>query len=107
MGVVAAAEQFAGHSQNLDQCLRSFIDQTPSLGRVLATNPRRELIYQAARAAGMRTMQEEGILLVARGITATNGRSSRRAKYASLTAVEPLDASMTGVPLPIQPLHSA
>ena len=36
VGVVAAAEQFAGHSQNLDQCLRSFIDQTPSLGRVLA-----------------------------------------------------------------------
>ena len=36
VGVVAAAEQFAGHSQNLDQCLSSFIDQTPSLGRVLA-----------------------------------------------------------------------
>ena len=36
VGVVAAAEQFAGHSQNLDQCLRSFIDQSPSLGRVLA-----------------------------------------------------------------------
>ncbi|ALE90048.1 NAD(P)/FAD-dependent oxidoreductase [Pseudomonas versuta] len=36
VGVVAAAEQFSGHSQNLDQCLRGFIDQTPSLGRVLA-----------------------------------------------------------------------
>ena len=36
VGVVAAAEHFVGRSQNPDQCLRSFIDQTPSLGRVLA-----------------------------------------------------------------------
>ena len=36
VGVVAAAEHFVGRSQNPDQCLRSFIEQTPSLGRVLA-----------------------------------------------------------------------
>jgi hypothetical protein len=35
------------------------------------------------------------------------GRPRSRAKYASLTAVEPLDASMTGVSGPSQPLHSA
>ncbi len=38
------------------------------------------------------------------GITATNGRPSMREKYASLTAVEPLEASMTVVEGPIQPL---
>ncbi len=36
-----------------------------------------------------------------------NGSPSRRAKYASLTAVEPLDASITVVPSRIQPLHNA
>ena len=36
-----------------------------------------------------------------------NGRPSIRAKYASLTAVEPEDASTTVVRGPIQPLHSA
>ena len=36
VGVVAAAEHFEGRSENLDECLRSFIDQTPSLKRVLA-----------------------------------------------------------------------
>lgn len=41
------------------------------------------------------------------GITATNGSSNSRAKYASLTAVEPLDASMIVVVGPTQPLHSA
>ena len=40
-------------------------------------------------------------------MTATNGRPSSRAKYASDTAVEPEDASMTVVPSRIQPLHSA
>ena len=43
---------------------------------------------------------------MARGITATNGSPSIRAKYASLTAVEPDDASTTVVPSPIQPLHN-
>ena len=40
-------------------------------------------------------------------MTAMNGSPRRRAKYASLTAVEPLDASTTGVSGPSQPLHSA
>ena len=39
------------------------------------------------------------------GITATKGRPSMRAKYASLTAVE-RDASTIVVSGPIQPLHS-
>ena len=45
--------------------------------------------------------------LVDDGITAMNGRPSSAAKYASDTAVDPDDASMTVVPSPIQPLHSA
>jgi hypothetical protein len=40
-------------------------------------------------------------------MTAMNGRFSIRAKYASDTAVDPDDASMTGVPSQIQPLHRA
>ena len=44
--------------------------------------------------------------LVVRGITAMNGTPVSRAKYASETAVEPLDASITGRPGRIQPLHS-
>jgi hypothetical protein len=45
--------------------------------------------------------------LVVLGMTAMNGSPSRRAKYASDTAVEPEDASMTGVSSTIQPLQSA
>ncbi|CAM5451478.1 hypothetical protein SBADM41S_06346 [Streptomyces badius] len=41
-----------------------------------------------------------------RGITAMNGTPMSLAKYASDTAVEPLDASMTGLPGLIQPLQS-
>src|SRR5690606_41156051 len=41
------------------------------------------------------------------GITATNGSPSRRAKYASDTAVEPLEASTTVLPACSQPLASA
>ena len=44
---------------------------------------------------------------VARGITAVNGSPSNRAKYASDTAVDPDDASTTGVPSVIQPLQMA
>ncbi len=40
-------------------------------------------------------------------MTATNGRPSMRAKYASDTAVEPDDASTIVVPGRIQPLHNA
>lgn len=35
VGVVAAAEQFAGRTDDLDACLRDFIEQTPSLAGVL------------------------------------------------------------------------
>ncbi len=41
------------------------------------------------------------------GITAMKGTPSRRAKYASEMAVEPLDASITGRPARSQPLVSA
>ena len=44
--------------------------------------------------------------LVVRGITAMKGTPISLAKYASETAVEPLDASMTGLPGRIQPLQS-
>ena len=36
VGVVAAAEHFAGRTDDLDACLRGFIDETPSLSDVLA-----------------------------------------------------------------------
>ncbi|WP_026286611.1 NAD(P)/FAD-dependent oxidoreductase [Pseudomonas umsongensis] len=35
VGVVAAAEHFAGRTENLDDCLRGFIAETPSLAGVL------------------------------------------------------------------------
>jgi flavin-dependent dehydrogenase len=35
VGVVAAAEHFAGRTDDLDACLRSFVDETPSLAGVL------------------------------------------------------------------------
>ena len=35
VGVVAAAEHFAGRTDDLDACLRGFIDETPSLATVL------------------------------------------------------------------------
>ncbi|QBZ87572.1 NAD(P)/FAD-dependent oxidoreductase [Pseudomonas viciae] len=35
VGVVAAAEHFAGRTDDLDACLRGFIDETPSLAAVL------------------------------------------------------------------------
>jgi hypothetical protein len=38
-------------------------------------------------------------------MTAMNGRPSIRAKYASDTAVDPLDASTIVVPSRIHPLH--
>jgi type II secretory ATPase GspE/PulE/Tfp pilus assembly ATPase PilB-like protein len=37
--------------------------------KVLATTPKLDLVRQAARKAGMRTLQEEGILLAAHGVT--------------------------------------
>ena len=44
--------------------------------------------------------------LVDAGMTATNGSPSMRANHASLTAVEPLEASTTVVPSVICPEHS-
>src|SRR5436190_8755789 len=44
--------------------------------------------------------------LVDAGMTAMNGRSRKRAKYASETAVDPLEASRTVVRSVIQPLHN-
>ena len=46
-------------------------------------------------------------VLVDDGITAMNGSPDSAAKYASETAVDPDDASMTVVFSPIQPLHNA
>ncbi len=40
-----------------------------SVRKVLATNPKPEAVRVASRKAGMRTLQEEGIVLVARGVT--------------------------------------
>ncbi len=37
--------------------------------KVLAASPKLDLVRQACRKAGMRTLQEEGILLVAKGVT--------------------------------------
>jgi hypothetical protein len=45
--------------------------------------------------------------LVDRATTATNGRPTRRAKYASLIAVDPLEASTTVLPRPMSPLQMA
>jgi hypothetical protein len=45
--------------------------------------------------------------LVEAGMTATKGSSRNRAKYASDTAVEPLEASTIVVSSVIQPLHRA
>ena len=44
--------------------------------------------------------------LVDAGMTATNGSPSIRANHASLTAVDPLEASTTVVPSVICPEHS-
>ncbi len=44
-------------------------------------------------------------VLVDAGMTAMNGRPRKRAKYASETAVEPLEASTMVVPSTIHPLH--
>lgn len=40
-----------------------------AIRHVLATNPKAELLRQAARKDGMKSLQEEGVLLVARGVT--------------------------------------
>ena len=37
--------------------------------KVLSTKPKLDLLRQAARKDGMRSLQEEGVLLVAKGVT--------------------------------------
>lgn len=65
VGVVAAAEHFVGRSQNPDQRLRSFIEQTPSLGRVLANavwdTPARTL---GGYSANVKTLHGPGFALL-------------------------------------------
>ena len=65
VGVVAAAEHFVGRSQNPDQCLRSFIEQTPSLVRVLANavwdTPARTL---GGYSANVKTLHGPGFALL-------------------------------------------
>ena len=65
VGVVVAAEHFVGRSQNPDQCLRSFIEQTPSLGRVLANavwdTPARTL---GGYSANVKTLHGPGFALL-------------------------------------------
>jgi len=41
----------------------------PAVRKAVASNAKLEVLRQAARKAGMRTLQEEGIVLVAKGIT--------------------------------------
>ena len=55
----------------------------------------------------LRSIRSILVWLVERGMTAMNSRPSSRANHASLTAVEPLDASMIGVSGPTHPLHRA
>ena len=65
VGVVAAAEHFEGRSDNLDECLRSFIDETPSLQRVLANavwdTPARTL---GGYSANVKTLHGPGFALL-------------------------------------------
>ena len=41
----------------------------PTVRKALSSGPTLEVLRQAARKDGMRTLQEEGILLVAKGVT--------------------------------------
>jgi type II secretory ATPase GspE/PulE/Tfp pilus assembly ATPase PilB-like protein len=43
-----------------------------SVRKVLATTPKLDLVRQAARKAGMKALQEEAVLLVARGVTSVD-----------------------------------
>ena len=65
VGVVAAAEHFAGRSENLDERLRSFIDETPSLQRVLANavwdTPARTI---GGYSANVKTLHGRGFALL-------------------------------------------
>ena len=45
------------------------LEVTDQMREILAKQPSLELLKKAARAAGQRSLQEEGILLVAKGVT--------------------------------------
>jgi len=41
----------------------------PAVRKVLTSSPKLDLVRQAARKDGMKSLQEEGVLLVAKGVT--------------------------------------
>ena len=65
VGVVAAAEHFKGRNENLDECLRIFIDETPSLQHVLVNaiwdTPARTL---GGYSANVKTLHGPGFALL-------------------------------------------
>ncbi|NUT85759.1 FAD-dependent oxidoreductase [Pseudomonas corrugata] len=65
VGVVAAAEHFAGRTDDLDACLRGFIDETPSLTRVLDNavwdTPARTI---GGYSANVKTLHGQGFALL-------------------------------------------
>jgi len=65
VGVVAAAEHFAGRTDDLDACLRGFIDETPSLDRVLDNavwdTPARTI---GGYSANVKTLHGQGFALL-------------------------------------------
>jgi len=65
VGVVAAAEHFAGRTDDLDACLRSFIDETPSLAGLLQNavwdTPARTI---GGYSANVKTLHGQGFALL-------------------------------------------
>jgi flavin-dependent dehydrogenase len=65
VGVVALAERFVNKPADLDACLRAFIDETPSLGRVLQNavwdTPARTI---GGYAANVKTLHGKGFALL-------------------------------------------
>ncbi|MFK3972185.1 NAD(P)/FAD-dependent oxidoreductase [Pseudomonas sp. NPDC087358] len=65
VGVVASAERFNGQPEDLDACLRAFIEQTPSLSRVLQNTvwdtPARTI---GGYAANVKTLHGRGFALL-------------------------------------------
>ncbi|PMZ30061.1 FAD-dependent oxidoreductase, partial [Pseudomonas sp. GW247-3R2A] len=65
VGVVAAAEHFEGRMDNLDECLRGFIAETPSLACVLESavwdTPARTI---GGYSANVKTLHDPGFALL-------------------------------------------
>lgn len=65
VGVVASAERFVGKPDDLDACLRAFIDETPSLSRVLQNavwdTPARSI---GGYSANVKTLYGKGFALL-------------------------------------------